>query len=98
MQLAPYITFKSGENLLICQTRAPHYIGLVSGNRESTFHTVQVPLHSLFVSFKGNLEGNFMLMKQDEVKNIKKVFEEMAIFYFHDRILKFPERFKKYKI
>lgn len=98
MKLHPYITFKNDDDLLICSTKHPHYLGLISPLQESEIAWIQIAGYNLYVSFKGTLQGNFILLKNDMLIDVKRTVEGMAEYYLLNRIEKFPDRYKKDKI
>lgn len=102
--MSPFVTFKdvdkTGElQYYILQRAFPHYVGIIK-YKPNIDALIEVPVtnHNLWVSFAGTIRGNFMPSYPGWQKELEKTFLEMAIWFYQNRILKEPRRYKKWAI
>lgn len=102
--MSPFITFTdksaSGETeYYILQREYPHFVGMIA-YIPSVEPICQVPIagHHLYINFWGTLRGRLMPISKNIDKEIGSVFEQMASWYYQNRILTDPKRYKKFAI
>lgn len=102
--MSPFITFrdtdKSGEmQYYILQREYPHYCGRIA-YYPTGGSICEVPItgHNLYVSFGGVLRGNFAPAYPKVEEEINHVFHAMALWFYENRVLKEPKRYKKWAI
>lgn len=96
---SPFITFKEGEDYFILQKEFPHYVGkIVREPIEGAMINQPIGAYMLWVTFNGVLRGNFIPSYQDVYDEIVHVFFEMSQWFYTERILKDPKRYKKWRI
>lgn len=100
----PYITFrdrdKNGElKYYILQREFPHYLCVISGMPEKLFVAASaVAGYNLYIVFSGSLRGGLIPSYKNVDKEIMLVMEDMALWYYANRILMEEKKFKKFKI
>lgn len=102
--MSPFITFtdksKEGETeYYILQRDYPHYVGMIAYS-PSIEPIYQAPIagHHLYINFWGTLRGRYLPMTKNVDKEIGAIFEDMAAWYYQNRILPDPRRYKKWAI
>ena len=98
-----YITYREedGEGVLryyVLQKQFPHYVGVIL---EAPKHgTWQSPIagYNLWVCYAGTIRGNMIPSYKSVSQETQSVYDDMAQWYLVNRILKQPERYKKFKI
>lgn len=103
--MSPYITFKDFSIkdgtlvLYILQRDFPHYCGGIA------YHPIAdsiccVPMagHNLWVSYCGTIRGNYIPSYEHALPEIEAVFQHMAAWFYSERIMKDPKRYKKWLI
>lgn len=100
----PYVTFrdadKEGElQYYILQRTYPHYLGRID-YFPSMDPLCQVPIsgHHLYVSFCGVLRGNYVPAQKGVETEILAVLEDMALWFYSNRIVNEPKKYKKWAI
>lgn len=102
--MSPYITFRDVDNenklrYYILQREYPHYVGVLSEKPEADpIGQGTVAKYNLWVIFAGTLRGNFIPAYQDVKKELSFIYQNMADWYYENRILKDESRYKKFKI
>lgn len=102
--MSPFITFKDlGKDdilqLYILQRDFPHYCGTVCYFPiADSICCVPVAGHNLWVAFAGTIRGNFIPSYNDALQQIIPIFEQMASWFYINRILADPKRYKKWII
>lgn len=102
--MTPYITFKDEiENGLVgyfvLQREYPHYVGIISEQPVFKFvHPVPVSSYKLWITFFGSLRGNYIPSYNNVDKEIASIMQSMASWFFDNRILVEPKKYKKWKI
>jgi hypothetical protein len=83
----------------ILQKKFPHYVGLLVTNpREGALVNSPVPSYNLWITFSGCLNGNFIPGYADVLEEIQDVFNDMAIWYYQNRLLENPKTYSRFKI
>ena len=102
--MSPFITFmdtnRAGEmQYYILQRAYPHYVGLIE-NMPRLDQPYQAPIsgHHIYITFNGILRGNFVPASEQYEREIGAVFEAMAAWFYENRVLKEPKRYKKFAI
>lgn len=102
--MSPFITFKDldtkGEmQYFILQREYPHYCGRIA-YYPTGGAICEVPItgHNLYVSFSGVLRGNFVPAYPKVEEEISVIFHAMALWFYENRVLKEPKRYKKWLI
>ena len=99
-----YITFRDNDNdgvlqYYILQREFPHYVGLISSIPiPEAMCCSPIPGYNMYVVFSGTLRGNIVPSYKDIVKEIESVFDDMATWYYSERIMKDEKKYKKFKI
>jgi len=99
----PFITYrdKDAEGNLqyyILQRDFPHLIGRLSTVPIAGTWRSTVAGYNLYVIFDGTLRGNMVPGYRDISDEIQTVFDNMAAWFWAERIVPDPKRFKKFKI
>lgn len=101
--MEPFITFKdtdkSGElQYYILQRAYPHFQGVIlTLPKEGAIAEAVVPEYNLFVSYAGTISGNYILSKRDIDAECQFVMQQMADWFYNNRVLKEPKKYKKFK-
>lgn len=99
-----YITFRDtndkGDLLyFILQRDFPHYNCCLADQPIVNFvQPMPISSYNLWIVFVGTLRGNFIPYYQSIGDEIRAVMQDMAEWYFTERILKDEKKFKKWKI
>src|ERR1035437_9594710 len=99
-----YITFREtneeGETLyFILQKEFPHYQTVVSEVPKKVFvECVPVTDYNLYITFAGVISGFMIPSYHDVEKEISSVMASMALWFYSERILVNPKKYKKWKI
>lgn len=104
MKLSPYITFKDGEEVYICQTFFPNYMARIrrfdddySLSKDTGIIKCQVEGYRILLSFAGTLHGNYVHMG-DKGKELQKAIDKMTFWYFIYRVDPDQKRYAKWKL
>lgn len=100
----PYLTFRESDknNTLqyyILQKARPHYLAVLSSHpSERVLGQAPVVGHNLWVVFVGTLEGINLIPLESQVWNeIQAVVNDMADWFYTERIQREPNKYKKWK-
>ncbi len=102
--MSPFVTYKDTDKegnlqLYILQRAFPHYCGILSyipvGD---AICCIPLSGHNLWINYAGLLRGNFIPSYNDASKEIESVFHSMALWFYSERILVDPKRYKKWLI
>ena len=101
--MQPYITYREEENgklqYFILQRAYPHYVGVIAeGPKNVVAQAVPVSSHNLWVCYWGVIQGRLAPSYKDAIREIQVVLEEMALWFYEQRVLKEPSKYKKFKI
>lgn len=102
--MQPFITFrdkdKNGDlQYYILQRSYPHYVGIIlSQSVSNAIAEAVIPGHNLYVTFGGVLQGNYIPMHKDSKNEAQQVLDNMATWFWAERIAIDKKRFKKFKI
>lgn len=102
--MSPYITFKDTNSdgilvLYVCQREFPHYCaGLAYLPVLDTLSCVPIAGHHLYLVFWGTIRGRLIPGYKDVSQEIQAVIEDMAVWFYSERVLKEPKRYKKWRI
>lgn len=99
----PYITFRekdSNGNLqyYILQKEHPHYVGIITAFNDGSNWAAPIPGYNLYVLYSGTLIGNLIPLEKTISKNIELVLNNMAAWFWSERIVSAEWRYKKFKI
>jgi hypothetical protein len=104
MRFPKFITFKEGEHVFILQSAFPNYVGkLWKCETDWDLYQIkkelqaQVQGYRMMVTFVGTLEGNLVYLG-DKKQQLQSLMNEMAFWYFMNRIDKDQKRYAKYKL
>ena len=102
--MSPFITFKdtnqNGElQLFVLQRDYPHFVGTLTYYPTGSA-IVQVPItaHNLYMTFYGTLRGSYIPLANHIDIEMESVFHAMALWFYSERIMKDPKRYKKWLI
>jgi len=99
----PFITYRENNDgvlrYYILQKDFPHNVGIIQSqpNGSAICQSV-VPGYNLWVVFNGTLQGNFVQAKIDYAKELQVVYDNMAAFFWAERICLDKKRFEKFKV
>jgi len=98
-----YITFREpiedGLGYFILQKEFPHYLCNISESPVVNFiQPMPVTSYNLWLCFKGTIRGNFIPSYKDVYEEIRSVMQDMANWYFENRILIEPKKYRKWKV
>lgn len=102
--MMPYITYREtneeGQTLyFILQKDFPHYQCVVSEIPNKVFvDSIAVTDYNLYLVFGGVLRGFMIPSYADVEKQISEVMASMALWFFENRILVNPKKYKKWKL
>lgn len=102
--MEPFITYKekdvNGDDLyFVLQRKFPHYQAVVLEQpKEGAIVSVPVSGHHLYLTFAGNIQGNYIPARFDVERELQDVFEKMAQWFYMKMVLVNPKRYKKFKI
>jgi hypothetical protein len=102
--MSPYITYRdidsNGElGYFILQRDFPHYIGqIITIPKKSIIPPIQVTGYYIWVNFNGTLRGNSVPGYRNIGEDIKFVINDMAIWYYANRVIPEHKKYKKFKI
>lgn len=100
----PFITYRDvnekGELLyFILQKEFPHYQTVLSEQPIKVFvNAIPISAHRLWLVFSGVLRGQMIPSYQDVDKEIIGVMQNMADWFYENRILGNDKKYKKWKI
>jgi hypothetical protein len=102
--MSPYITFKDKNSkgdliLFILQREFPHYCaGLAFLPVLDSICCVPIAGHHLYLAFEGTIRGRFIPSYNNASEEIQAVMSSMASWFYAERILPEPKRYKKWLI
>ena len=102
--MSPFVTFRDTDKAgvmqyYILQRAYPHFLGVITYYPTGeTIYQTPVAGHHLYVTFNGVLRGNFLPAHQGVETEIQVVFEAMALWFYSERIMKDPKKYKKFMI
>lgn len=99
----PYITYRDTDDngelqYYILQRTFPHYIGLITSVPVINSWQATIAGYNLYVMFNGTIRGNIIPNYKDVSDEIQQIMDSMATWYYHNRILKEPNKYKKFKV
>lgn len=102
--MSPFITFRDTDSngeltLFVLQRDYPHFVGVLA-TYPSGKAVVEVPIsgHNLYMRYYGTLRGNFIPLSNHIDLEMESVFHAMALWFYSERIMKDPKRYKKWAI
>jgi hypothetical protein len=101
--MIPYITYRDVDNngelgYFILQKDFPHYIGQITTYpQERLIPSIQIAGYYLWVTFNGTIRGNIVPSYKNIEEDIKFVMNEMSIWYYANRIIDNPKKYKQFK-
>jgi hypothetical protein len=102
--MEPFITFRDTNNkgelkYYILQRDYPHYCGRIDElpDPDAIFQS-PVAKYYLWVTFSGTIRGNYVPGYKDAFEEMQHVFTHMAAWYFENRIMTRPKKFKKWAV
>lgn len=102
--MTPFITFREIDadgNLqyYVLQRQYPHFVSVLWGSpKEYLVQPIPISGYNLWLIFSGTIIGNWIPAYPDIEKEIMQTMENMARWYYTERILKDEKRYKKFKI
>lgn len=101
--MIPYITYREGEGYLvkyyILQKAFPHINCIISQVPTKKFvEAVPIASYNLYIVFEGTIRGNEIPSYTDIDKEIIATMEDMAQWFYLNRILTDIKKYKKWKI
>lgn len=101
--LNKYITFteldENGNKIFcILQRDFPHYLAIINTYPSEGNWNSAIGGYNMWVSFNGTLRGWFLPSYKDGSREIQMVLDDMALWYFENRINKDLQKYKKLKI
>lgn len=100
----PYITYRDTDNegnlqYYILQKEFPHFVGLISAFPKTEFiPAIGISGYNLWVVFNYTLRGRMIPSYKEIDKEILQAMCNMAEWYYENRILTEPKKYKKFKI
>lgn len=101
--MSDFITYRElvGDEMgyFICQKEHPHYLCRISERPIVNFiEPVPVTSYNLFIVFFGCLRGEVIPVYNDIDKEVAEVMFNMGLWFYSERILIEPKKYKKWKI
>lgn len=102
--MEPYITFRdtdgAGElQYYILQRQFPHYIARIAYKpSDAALFYMSVAGYHLYLIFDGALQGRFMPSYKDAIDEMEVVVRDMAEWFYINRVVPEPNKYKKWKI
>lgn len=100
----PFITYRENDKkgilrYYILQKAHPHNLGVILSQPDHTA-IVQSPIpgYKLYVVFNGTLAGNFVHATLDYKKELQNIYDNMACWFYTERIITDRKRFEKFKV
>lgn len=100
----PFVTFREVDETgtlryYILQKDFPHNLGkiLSQPDHEAIVQSI-VPAYNLYIVWSGTLRGNMIAAYPDYKKELQQTFDQMATFFYTERILVDEKRYSKFKI
>ncbi len=103
MERKSFITYREEDDgvlkYYILQKEFPHNCGVISikPNPEAIVQST-VSGYNLWVVHAGTLRGNMIAVYPSYKENLQLCYDEMANFFYNERILKDEKRYEKFKI
>jgi hypothetical protein len=82
----------------ILQKAFPHYVGLLSEIPIKFKISTPITAHNLWVVFDGSIRGNFIPSYRGVEDEIAMVINDMSLWFYENRILKEPKKYKKWHL
>jgi hypothetical protein len=102
--MSPFITFRdfdsiNGLQYYILQREYPHYLSVIAEEKkyDLIIQPQQITGYYLWVNFCGTLRGNIIPGYLHIQEDIKFVLNEMAEWYYINRVVPQHKKFKKFK-
>jgi hypothetical protein len=97
----PYITYREPDSegklqYYILQKRFPHFVGKIIETPKISLVLVPIAGYSLYVCWAGTLMGNLIPNHRNIEEEIKDSFVKMAEWFYQERILTEPKKYKKW--
>lgn len=98
-----YITYREEDSdgvlrYYILQKQFPHYVGVIlEAPKQGTWQS-PIAGYNLWVCYAGTIRGNMIPSYKNVSQETQSVYDDMAQWYLANRIIKQPERYKKFKI
>ncbi len=102
--MEPYITYRDTDSTgelqyYILQRAFPHYISKIAYKPSDTaLFYISVAGHHLYLWFDGTLQGRFMPSYKDAIDEMEVVIRHMAEWFYINRVIPEPNKYKKWKI
>lgn len=99
----PFITFRELHNgqleYFILQRAFPHMIGRIATfPKDKAIINTPIAGYNLYVTFDGCLQGNVLPSYRNIDKEVQNVFENMAAWFWSERIVGNEKKFQKFKV
>lgn len=82
----------------ILQKDFPHFVGVISTYPSEGTWQSPISNYNMWVVYAGTIRGNLIPSYRNISDETQSVFDEMASWYYQNRILKEPNKYKKFKI
>lgn len=99
-----YLTFREKDDTetlryYIVQKQFPHNLAIILSQpkHESLVQSV-LPGYNLWVVHHGVLRGNFIAIYPSHKEELQVIYDEMANWFYSERILKDEKRYEKFKV
>lgn len=102
--MSPFVTFKDALpdgtlGLFICQRNFPHYCGILSYLPiVDSLGCVPISGHNIWISLHGTIRGKILPAYNDIDQQIELILSEMSQWFYLNRIVTDPKRYKKWQI
>ena len=99
----PYITYRDDDEegnsrYYILQKDFPHIKCLLNNYpTRNLYQAIPILGYNIWIVFDGTLRGNMLPGYKDIDEEVKKVMQDMSDWYYINRVLRFPKRYKKLK-
>ena len=103
-RVEPFVTFKDtdGQGKLqyyVMQRQYPNFVGtIVERPIEDSLACIPVAGHNLWVAFAGTVQGAYIPISKNMLREITETFIKMAEWYSIHRVMANPGRYKKFKV
>ena len=83
----------------ILQKDFPHYVGMIAERPVvNYFQCAPINCYNLFVTFYFTIRGKYIPSYKNTPKEIDEVLQQMAVWFYNNRIMADEKRYKKWKI
>jgi hypothetical protein len=99
----PFITYREPDSegvmmYYILQKAFPHFLGCIAYGPIDRRIQTPVSNYNLWVTFAGTIQGNYVPSYRNVGEEIGDVMTKMATWFYENRILIEPKKYKKWKM